>query len=143
MTKRSFTITTAQQGTTTFNGEVLGQAGSYDPRHTHTGDFLPDTQSVPGSKKLSCSACRWFEVTLYDDHDADEYVVHTVGRSILPGEIDYARVSRTSSAYEVVEILTVRQKGSTFIAAPSLRALAQAAAVDDDMRDAYVNRAVV
>lgn len=136
-----YTITTEQQGTTTFNGTVLGSATSEDLQHNHKGPYVSSTPA--NGKRPSCSACRWFEVTLYDDEDADEYVVHTVGRSILPDEIDYARVSRTTSAYEVVEILTVRQKGSVFIAAPSLRALAQAAAIDDDMRDAYVNRAVV
>ena len=137
------TITTAQQGTTTFHGIILGSATSEDKQHNHPGDYLPASAQPAGGKRPSCSACRWFAVALYDDTDTDEYVVHTIGRSIIPGEIDYARVSRTQSAYEVVEILTVRQKGAVFIAAPSLRALAQAAALDDDIRDAYINRAVV
>lgn len=132
-----FTITTAQQGTTEFTGEVLGQATSEDPQHNHRTEYVSPLRQTNG-QRASCSACRWFEVTIYGT--PDDYVLHTVGRSIVPGEIDYARVIRTASAYEAVEILTVRQKGNVFIPAPSLRALAQAAAKDEDMRDAYINR---
>ena len=43
---------------------------------------------------------------------------------------------------EVVEILTVKGQTDPFIPAPSARALAQAADKDDDIQEAYVNRAV-
>jgi hypothetical protein len=75
---------------------------------------------------------------------AGTYVVHTVGESVVPGETRLSRISPTPSAYEVIELLTVRRREQEpFIAAQSSRALAQAAELDDGLRDAYINRAVV
>lgn len=145
LTRETYSITTKQQGTVEFYGELLGSATSETERHSHPGDFVPDDRDDRG-RRQSCSACRWFEAELYRELNGPTiigYVIHTVGRSIMPGEIDYARVLRTDSAFEVIELMTVRQKGATFLPAPSSRALAQAASLDDDIREAYINRAVV
>lgn len=133
-------ITTKQQGTVDFYGSLIGHATSGSNRHNHRSEIV-----APGD---SCSACRWFEAELYqelypDVNTVKGYVIHTIGRSEVPGEIDYARVLRSDSAFEVVELLTVRQKGAVFLPAPSSRALAQASSVDNDIREAYINRAVV
>lgn len=48
----------------------------------------------------------------------------------------------TPSAYELVEILTVKNAPEPYIPLPSARALAQAASKDDDVREAYIDRAV-
>jgi hypothetical protein len=134
-----------------FTGYALGLATSRADQHTHREPY-----AAPGTK---CSACRWFAVGIYRVFDAfvltdgdvpvrrptpRGYVVQTVGESVVPGEQRLARVEETSSAYEVVELLTVRRRGAEpFITPQSLRALARAAQLDDDVRDAYVNRAVV
>lgn len=91
---------------------------------------------------------RWFEVTIYADDDG-EYVVHTVGRTELPDERDLGRVERTSSPYDVIELLTVRRTSARhghgdrrasapYIPRASARALAQAAEFDDGLHDAYL-----
>jgi hypothetical protein len=138
--------------TVEFHGHVLGNASSQQAGHRgHAGGWAP--------KRVKCSACRWLEVTIYlrlrrsdnpvsdDDEPTYDYVVYTVGASNVPSEIDFIRLWQTTSAFEVVELLTVRRgqtDGSTetFIPPQHARALAQAASVDDDIREAYVNRAV-
>lgn len=137
----SFTLHT-ETGDHTFTGKIIGASTSEAQFHNHPGDYLLPAQSGTTGRRLKCSACRWLETKLYTT-DAGKYVVHTIGRSVVPGEQDYARVTFTESAYEVVELLTVRGQAEPFIPRPSARALAQAADRDDDMHDAYVNRAVV
>jgi hypothetical protein len=84
---------------------------------------------------------RWFEVDLYKTHDAT-FIVHTRGLSTVPGERTRIRIVETTSAFEVVELLTVNHGGKIYLPRQSARALSQAAQWDDDIRDAYVNRAV-
>lgn len=131
-----FTLHTAAP----FTGRIIGAGTSESRDHNHPGDYMtPGIAS--GERRLKCSACRWQETTIFVTDD-DRFVVHTVGRSIVPGESDRHRVTFTSSAYEIVEVLTVKGNKEPFLPDPSARALAQAAAVDDDVQEAYVNRAV-
>jgi len=127
-----------------FTGRVLGLASGQRSYHLpHRGGF-----AAPGER---CGACRWTEVTIYrgsaiPGEVPDSYVVHTVGRSVVPGEVDLPKVVETASPYEVVEALTVRRqgpRGEVFMPPQHLRALAAAAQWDDGIRDAYINRAVV
>lgn len=93
---------------TRITAKRLSHASSRSGEHRHAGEFAP-----PGWK---CGACRWFEVTLFrlpdDDQNRGEappearYVVHTVGRSVVPGEIDFARVAWADTPYKVLELLT-------------------------------------
>jgi hypothetical protein len=160
-----FTIIT-QQGETTFTGVLATVGTSQTADHTHpvtsnvraAGQLLPALPSRRfAAKGERCNACRWFEVSIYvvEDgvartHDSvghyapgREYVVHTVGQSRVPEEKTFQRVMRTTSAFELVEFLTVRKPGDTFLPEPSARALARLADVYDDVREAYVNRAVM
>lgn len=132
-----YTISTQRTGMT-FTGVVIGSGTSEIADHSHRERYITDI----GSGRPSCSACRWFEVTLYRTEDG-RYVAHTVGRSVIPGEIDFARVVSSTSALEIVDMLTVRRQSGSFLPAPSSRALAYAAETDDEIRYAYVNRAVV
>lgn len=138
-------------------GRLLGFASSQsDDHHRHLGEF-----AQPGER---CSACRWFEVRLLvaeaelvlEDLVAGEpnyrvedprarYLVITYGCSTVPGEETKRRAVWTDSAYDVIELLTQRGREDrrAFLPAPSARALAQAAQWDDDLNDAYLNRAVV
>jgi hypothetical protein len=133
-----------------FQGAILGSASS--EHETHRGH--PKTTWAP--RRVKCSACRWLEVTIFlsrsgdpktDDELTYGYVVQTVGMSNVPGEVNFERLWTTSSAFEVVELLTVRRgqpngTTETFIPPQHARALAQAATLDEDIREAYVNRAV-
>lgn len=97
-------------------------------------------------KRVRCSACRWFEVQIYDvsdDPGSDEtYLVYTVGKTIVPGETDRVRFVWTNSEHEIVSALVVRQGGVPKLPVASDRALAQAAKLDEDIAFAYINRAV-
>lgn len=70
------------------------------------------------------------------------YAVVTYGLTLVPGELTKRRVTWTDSAFEVIEVLTQRNRQGAFLPATSARALAQAAPWDAALRDAYVNRAV-
>lgn len=135
-------------------GRLLGFATSQRTSHDHDVDYdsrgQPLSFAAPGQR---CSACRWFEVRIFaaeselTDADAEvdrkaRYLVLTAGKSIVPGEVEMRRGVWTDSPREVIEILTQRRDGKAFLPTPSARVLAQAATWDEDMRDAYDNRAV-
>lgn len=93
------------------------------------------------------------EVHCGTEPPSGRYLVVTAGRTIVPDEMDFRRASFTDSPYEVIELLRVEsardriareQRGLPEASAQrslpsvSARALAQAAAYDDDLRDAYL-----
>lgn len=137
----------------TFQGYVLGHATSRHLTHiNHPREFARTGER--------CGACRWTEVTIYrrylpkargtTDRPEDvpsgdyDYLVYRVGRSIVPGERVRRTLDDTRSAFEVVEFMVVRPNGGDPYMPPQhSRALAQAAEVDDKIRDAYINRAVI
>jgi len=81
---------------------------------------------------------RWLEVRIFEDLDADEYVVHTAGMSRLPGEVPLTRVERSKTADGVIERLLKREEGKeTYLSIPARRALEQAALEDEDLREAW------
>lgn len=137
--RRNFELT-SRTGRLDFYGEVLASATSQRDHH----GAHPDEYAAKGVK---CSACRWFEVTLFRREcpgERPDYVVYTTGRSVVPGEYDMHRAATTDSAYEVVELLTIRRPGKEpFIVTQSAIALARASEKDEAIREAYVNRAVV
>jgi hypothetical protein len=71
------------------------------------------------------------------------YLVLTYGRSVVPGETTKRRAMWTDSAFEVIEVLTQRNDTGAFLPVTSARALANAATWDEDIKEAYINRAVV
>ena len=111
-----------------------------------------------------CNACRWFEARIFrelvlpdgvDDLgdvsdpatvSLGDYVVHNAGLSIVTGEVPFYRYETTRSPHRVIEAMTTRRltdRGpEVYLAKPSAAALAAAAALDADLEDAYVNRAV-
>src|SRR5262245_24630795 len=102
------------------NAQLLGQGSSYFEGKTN-----------------------WFEVFIYRDRNGG-FLVHRLGQTNVAGQSVRYQLDRTDSAYEVVEILTARtHQSQAHIPRPSARALAQAAAYDDQIRDAYINRGPV
>ena len=138
-------VTLADEGgrpPVTIDAYLLGYASSQHETHD-------DRAHEPGetaAKRVRCSACRWFEVQIYDvsdDENSDEsYLVYTVGRTIVEGETDRIRFVWTNSEHEIVSALVVRQGGVPKLPVASDRALAQAAKLDEDIAYAYINRAV-
>jgi hypothetical protein len=113
------TLTQRDGESLSFEGQLLG-AG---------------TSKVPGKQ-------RWFEINIYRKRDGS-YVVHTIGMSLIDGESPLVRIIMTTSAFEIISVLVVNHNNKTYIPRQSDRALAQAAHWDDDIRDAYINRAVL
>lgn len=120
-----------------FGGRYLGLSSSRRERHNHR-----DTAHVgPGGR---CSACRWTESRIFRNTTDDRYLVHTVGMSRVPGETARIKARWLLTPYEVVAYFVQRPEGGgrPFLTSPADMVLAQAAGHDDDLRDAYENRAV-
>lgn len=123
-------------GVLEFEGRFLGVGSSRRERHGfHAGPYATNQER--------CGVCRWFETRIFR-LGPNDYVLHHAGRSIVPGEDDLCRHERAFSSYEVIERYVVRRadEGTASLTRPAARALAQAAAFDDDLRDAYENRVV-
>lgn len=136
----------------------LGMGTSYAATHSgHRSRFV--------ARGERCNACRWFEVRVFrelllpdgvatlnqleDPRDArlGDYVIHSTGMSIVDDEQPLYQCKTTASPYTVIELLTTRrakpgQTAEVFLAKPAARALAEASANDEQLADAYVNRAV-
>lgn len=90
------------------------------------------------------------DITCGLDAPRARYLVLTYGHSEVPGEIGKRRAAWTNSHYEVISILTQRQRSSDstrstttkFMPVTSERALAQAASVDPDIERAFNARNV-
>ncbi len=123
-------------GFTVVTGRFLGMASSqrtdHNRRARHVDGFAP--------VGVHCSTCRWTEILIF--RETDGYVVLRVGGTIVPGEDDRPTLSRVRTAYEVVESLTTRVDGVASLTRQPAMALAQCAAHDVPVRDAYENRAV-
>jgi hypothetical protein len=126
-----------------FRGALIGVSVVDKPGHVCG---FPDRYA---SKSERCVSCRWFETRLFRVSAADSsalggvrYVLHHVGRSIVPGEIDLTRHETARGGHEVVEMYTLRRPNERpFITKPGARVLAQAASLDGSIEDAYINRA--
>lgn len=122
-------------GVLTLTARFLGLGSSrYDRHADHPGRWA--------TREERCGQCRWYELRLFRV-SRNDYVLYHVGRSQVPGEVDLCRHERAYSPQEVIERCVVRHPGRASLTRPSARALAQAAPFDDELRDAYENRAVV
>ncbi len=112
---------------------------SYSQFHRH-----PAARSAEQNEK--CRACRWFEARLFrESGDGRRYLVHRTGRSVVPDEVTFTSHEWVRGPYEVIETLTTRPHGedrTPYLNRASARVLAQAAAYDDDLNQAYIDRAV-
>jgi hypothetical protein len=96
-----------------------------------------------------CRACRWFEPRIFREVDGQRrYLVHRTGRSIVPGEISLTGHEWLRGPFEVLEALTTRKRDqrtgdrTPYLTQPAARVLAMAATYDDDLSQAYIDRAV-
>lgn len=131
--QQEFTVTGRNNEMHTFTGHKLASATSHAPDHyQHESEFAP--------KRWRCSACRWFEVTVYrvTDRPNSQFVVHTRGVTIVPGEMTYSRVLYAKSAFHVMDALTPYDSRRDKIVLPvaSYNVLADAAELDPDINEA-------
>lgn len=110
-----------RDGFETITGVLLGEASTYRPHKQANGK-------------------RWLDMKLYKTSDG-EYVVYTIICSGIEEENRY-RIRRTRSAFAVIEFLTLLREGKPYLPRDAALLLAEAANLDSDIREAYVNRAV-
>lgn len=127
---------------TVIDATFLGLGTSERPTHRdHVGKYANPARNE------RCTACRWFELRIFRVESGGRgYVMHYTGRSIVPGETQRYRIERVVGSYEAVEQLTVRRddagRREVYLPGPAARALAQAASFDEDIQEAYIDRAV-
>ena len=99
-TVQDWTLLDAESEPVHLTGRLLGRASSIKDGHNHASEHV-----VSGR----CSACRWFEVMIFDvsmDEEAGaDFLVYTCGKTIIAGELDRPRFKWTDSPREVIECL--------------------------------------
>lgn len=126
-------------------GQFLGFGSSQGDRHA---TWHPTSGYARSDQK--CWACRWSEPRLFSVKTQDpseptlgRYLIHYAGVSIVPGEVTLSKHVWAMTGYEVVEIMTTRRTGvAPYLHPTAARVLSQAAAFDDEINEAYINRAV-
>lgn len=146
----TWTLPAAQNTQVTFDGKLLGAVSSRRPFH----DKSHEGRAYAGRGE-QCGACRWFEPRIFREVIPDKkygfspakttpgrYLVHFAGMSIVPGETNRLRHEWAVSPHEVVELLTTRHDRDVFLTIPAARVLSQAANFDDELKEAYLDRAI-
>lgn len=150
--------------TTTLRAQLLGSTSSQKTRHNHDPDNPPvkDTtpHTPPSTNTKPCAACFWTEIKIFripeDTADSPahahpavnpyqrqrgKYVIYQTGSSSIPGKDIYTKLIFTDSYHEVIEVLVTRHSHQPpTLTATAARALAQAAAYDEDLDHAWTNR---
>jgi hypothetical protein len=128
-----------REGTALVVGRFLGMGSSHKPEHSHTGPVV----------QRGCAACRWTETRVFsaDGGDAPRevplYLVVRRGATTADGERDRISFTWATGPYQAVaECMTRPRRGDGTTGAPVLTraaaaALAQAAAVDAGVREAW------
>lgn len=116
-------------------GRLLGTfANGQDNHENHPGEYA--------LARFQCFACRWTEVSIYDTRDDPNvkhvYVVQTIGRSDVPGEVDYVRSTTDArNGFMIVEALISKYRGGANLSHAAKMALAEASAYDLSIRQAW------
>lgn len=124
-------------GTVTFTGVLLGRGTSRRDSHL---DHRPGSFPRKGQR---CSGCRWTETRILWSVDDETYVVSTVGRSIVPGEVDRSKVAWAKDPNDVVDTLLVPppahigRDGPLELPPPNADALEEAARNDPRLSTAF------
>lgn len=133
-------VTDAGTADVIVRGRLLGTATTAQENHeNHEGEWA--TVTATGSK-AKCSKCRWTEVYIYNTEGVPgeyKFLVLTIGRSDVPGEVDLVRRSKARNALSVSEALVMRNNvtGHTHRTHCGARALAEAASYDASLRDEF------
>jgi hypothetical protein len=131
------------RGTSTiveFYGWLLAEESSHAVQHDRL-IHPPNDFAAQGDR---CSACRWFEVRIYEkalpaEASEDEvagWVVETVGQTVVPGEVVRRQVRTTTEPRHVISALVQQKEGQSFIPIISRKVLDRAAKHDELLADA-------
>lgn len=119
--------------------KLLGIGPSPSP-HQHRNSHPGREFAAP---KEWCIACRWFEPRIFREIEGDRrYLLHRAQMTIVPGEKILTRHEWALTGHELIELLTIRRDDRPpFLTMPAGRVLAQAAGQDEELDNAWVNRA--
>ncbi len=124
-------------GPVSVTGTFIGMASSR--RDSHNRHTMHNEAGYCAPRER-CSACRWSVFRVFRDEAG--YLIHHTGMSAVPGETMRFRNERVKTAYEVVESMTTRRSRTAYLTVAAAMVLAQCAAYDVPLRDAWENRAV-
>lgn len=110
-----------------FDGCVIASSTSKQAHHP----LLIHDEGEYAAEGTRCSACRWFDITIYRNLSEGGWVVQTVGRSIVPGEDDRYRVHLCETPRAVVTALAQTRDNNVYLPKVAQRALDEAADNDD------------
>lgn len=130
-----YTLATTD-GDYTFTGAKLGFGTSRRGSHLnhHPGTHAP--------RGVRCSGCRWTDTQIFWSATDQRYIIHIVGRSIVPGEHDKIRTAWAEAADAVLDGLLISpprhvrsSQGDTALELPqpNADALQEAAEQDPDL----------
>lgn len=117
-------------------GRLIGASSTF--RRPHVCGY-PDRHA---DRTERCGSCRWFETRVFRlTGPESRYVIFNVGRSVVPGEVNYSRITFAHSPNDLIEAYVVRRENERpFLTKPGQLVLAQAAAFDPALVDAYRRR---
>ena len=125
-----------REGIALVSGRFLGMGSSHKPEHSHPGPFV----------QRGCAACRWTETRVFaaeGQQPVPLYLVVRRGATTADGERDRISFTWATGPYQAVaECMTRPRRGDGTTGPPVLTraaaaALAQAAAVDAGVREAW------
>lgn len=116
-------------------GRFLGSGSSRKPRHMGHPEGTYATR--PG-----CQACRWLELLIFQEVPQEDrprrYLVVKLGVTVVPGEKQRYTTTWAFSPDEVVVAVSTRAPGAQMsMSRPARIALARAAGLDPEIREAY------
>lgn len=122
----------------TFTGAKLGFGTS------RRGSHLNHPPGTSATRGVRCSGCRWTDTTIYWSATDRKYIVHIVGRSVVPGEHDKIRTAWADDPDAVLDGLLIspprhvrarHDDTSLELPQPNADALTEAAERDDALAD--------
>lgn len=146
---REWSVAT-QAATMTFLGRLLGRGT------TETDMHRGHAEGEHAQRGQRCSACRWYECTIYEiDNDGEQmkFLVHTQGDTRVPGESLIPRAMFSTTATGVVDLLVQKQPlarpdpydretwtwSKPRLSRSARMALEQASVFNDEIRQAIAN----
>lgn len=128
--RREWTIPISDHEEMMFTGTYLGMSSTHGPDHKFRGQRIHSGPHAPSGTK--CSTCRWREFRIFRDTGGGKtpYILHSTGRSSVPGERIFYGVKDGLTARGVIEALTTRRGRTAYLSSPAGMVLAQAASFD-------------
>lgn len=123
---------------TELEGDFLGMGSTHRPYHKHA--FPPYAEP-----RQHCSTCRWMELRIFQECERPEggerlgrYLIVRTGQSVVPDEEVRTTFGYLDTASEVVNaLITWSEEGRGSLNYVERRALEQASAYDDELKEAY------